>query len=156
MTRRPPCQAVRVAREFGPKTVIIARARYVGETHACWPPGADRWWARSSRHRSTIIERVHEGSTAATPEPRRPRRPPRHRRPAAAGLEVESAVVPEEAWIAAGPWSSRPAPPQRIPRWWRSTRDGAIPVHPSPDDVLQAGDVLSLVGTDAQLAAPAA
>jgi K+/H+ antiporter YhaU regulatory subunit KhtT len=33
------------------------------------------------------------------------------------------------------------------------TRDGATAVHPSPDDVLQAGDVLSLVGNDAQLAA---
>jgi K+/H+ antiporter YhaU regulatory subunit KhtT len=33
------------------------------------------------------------------------------------------------------------------------TRDGATEVHPSPDDVLQAGDVLSLVGNDAQLAA---
>jgi len=33
------------------------------------------------------------------------------------------------------------------------TRESDTAVHPSPDDLLQAGDVLSLVGNDVQLAA---
>jgi K+/H+ antiporter YhaU regulatory subunit KhtT len=33
------------------------------------------------------------------------------------------------------------------------TRESATAVHPSPGDVLQAGDVLTLVGSEEQLAA---
>jgi K+/H+ antiporter YhaU regulatory subunit KhtT len=32
------------------------------------------------------------------------------------------------------------------------TRESATAVHPSPDDVLQAGDILTLVGNEQQLA----
>ena len=91
---RATLHAVRVAREVGPKAVIIARARYVGETHALLAAGADEVVAQELEASFTIIERV-------TREARLPR-PERagysdHRASGAllpAGLEVESAVVP--------------------------------------------------------------
>jgi hypothetical protein len=141
-----------VAREVGPNTVIIARARYVGETHALLAAGADEVVAQELEASFTIIERV-------TREARLPR-PERaghggHRATGAllpAGLEVESAVVPEGAWIAGRTLVEADLRRRSGATLVAFTRDGDTAVHPSPDDVLQAGDVLSLVGNDAQLA----
>ena len=70
-----------------------------------------------------------------------------------AGLEVESAVVPEDAWIAGRSWQTRSFGAAPAPRWWRSREKAKPPCIPSPDDVLQAGDVLTLVGNAQQIAA---
>jgi CPA2 family monovalent cation:H+ antiporter-2 len=150
---RATLHAVRVAREVGPKAVIIARARYVGETHALLAAGADEVVAQELEASFTIIERV-------TREARLPR-PERagysdHRASGAllpAGLEVESAVVPEDAWIAGRTLADADLRRRTGATLVALTRDSDTAVHPSPDDVLQAGDVLSLVGNEDQLAA---
>jgi CPA2 family monovalent cation:H+ antiporter-2 len=151
--QRATLQAVRAAREVGPKTVIIARARYVGETHALLAAGADEVVAQELEASFTIIERVTR--EARLPRPERTG----HRGHSAAdallpaGLEVESAIVPEGAWIAGRSLVEADLRRRSGATLVAVTRDGATAVHPSPDDVLQAGDVLSLVGNDAQLAA---
>ena len=150
---RATLQAVRAAREVGPKAVIIARARYVGETHALLAAGADEVVAQELEASFTIIERVTR--EARLPRPERAG----HRGHSAtgallpAGLEVESAIVPEGAWIAGRTLVEADLRRRSGATLVAVTRDGATAVHPSPDDVLQAGDVLSLVGNDAQLAA---
>jgi len=145
--------AVRAAREVGPKTVIIARARYVGETQALLAAGADEVVAQELEASFTIIERV----TREARLPRPDRLLPSDRRPGVAllpaGLEVESAVVPEGAWIAGRTLVAADLRRRTGATLVAFTRGGDTAVHPSPEDVLQAGDVLSLLGNEAQLAA---
>jgi CPA2 family monovalent cation:H+ antiporter-2 len=141
---RATLDAVRVAREVGPRTVIIARARYVGETHALLAAGADEVVAQELEASFTIIERI-------TREARLPRRG--RGTPLPAGLEVESAVVPADAWIAGRSLVDADLRRRTGVTLVAYSRDGDTAVHPSPDDVLQAGDVVSLVGSDGQLAA---
>jgi len=141
---RATLQAVRVAREAGPKAVIIARARYVGETAALLAAGADEVVAQELEASFTIIERV-------TREARLPRLG--RGTPLPAGLEVESAVVPADAWIAGRSLIEADLRRRTGATLVALTRESETAVHPSPGDVLQAGDVLSLVGNDAQLAA---
>jgi monovalent cation:H+ antiporter-2, CPA2 family len=159
---RATLHAVRVAREVGPKAVIIARARYVGETPALLAAGADEVVAQELEASFTIIERVSR-------EARLPRldRAGSHDRHAAgarqtspaggarlpAGLEAESAVVPEGAWIAGRSLAAADLRRRTGATLVALTRDSDTAVHPSADDVLKAGDVLSLVGNDEQLAA---
>jgi CPA2 family monovalent cation:H+ antiporter-2 len=150
---RATLHAVRVAREVGPKAVIIARARYVGETHALLAAGADEVVAQELEASFTIIERV----TREARIPRPGRVPPTDRRKGVpllpAGLEVESAVVPDGAWIAGRSLVAADLRRRTGATLVAYTREGDTAVHPSPSDVLQAGDVLSLLGNDAQLAA---
>ena len=149
---RATLHAVRVAREVGPKAVIIARARYVGETHALLAAGADEVVAQELEASFTIIERVTREARLPRPE----RAPLQDRGTGAllpAGLEVESAVVPEDAWIAGRSLIDADLRRRTGATLVAFTRDSDTAVHPSPDDVLQAGDVLSLVGNEAQLAA---
>jgi CPA2 family monovalent cation:H+ antiporter-2 len=141
---RATLQAVRVAREAGPKAVIIARARYVGETAALLAAGADEVVVQELEASFTIIERV-------TREARLPRLG--RGTPLPAGLEVESAVVPADAWIAGRSLIEADLRRRTGATLVALTRESETAVHPSPGDVLQAGDVLSLVGNDAQLAA---
>jgi len=149
---RATLHAVRVAREVGPKTVIIARARYVGETHALLAAGADEVVAQELEASFTIIERV----TREARLPRTDRVIPSDRRPGVAllpaGLEVESAVVPEGAWIAGRSLVETDLRRRTGATLVAYTREGDTAVHPSPDDVLQAGDVLSILGNESQLA----
>jgi len=159
---RATLHAVRVAREVGPKAVIIARARYVGETPALLAAGADEVVAQELEASFTIIERV-------TREARLPR-PGREAPPATrdageigappvggaqlpAGLEVESAVVPEGAWIAGRSLADADLRRRTGATLVAFTRESDTAVHPSPDDVLQTGDVLTLVGRAEQIAA---
>jgi CPA2 family monovalent cation:H+ antiporter-2 len=137
----------------GPKAVIIARARYVGETHALLAAGADEVVAQELEASFTIIERVTR--EARLPRPERADHRGRSATGALlpAGLEVESAIVPEGAWMAGRTLVEADLRRRSGATLVAVTRDGATEVHPSPDDVLQAGDVLSLVGNDAQLAA---
>jgi CPA2 family monovalent cation:H+ antiporter-2 len=159
---RATLHAVRVAREVGPKAVIIARARYVGETAALLAAGADEVVAQELEASFTIIERV----TREARLPRPDHAGPHDRRPAGAwpgqaaggallpaGLEVESAVVPENAWVAGKNLVEADLRRRTGATLVAFTRGSDTAVHPSPDDVLQAGDVLSLVGTEPQLAA---
>jgi CPA2 family monovalent cation:H+ antiporter-2 len=150
---RATLHAVRVAREVGSKAVIIARARYVGETHALLAAGADEVVAQELEASFTIIERV----TREARIPRPDRVLPTARRPGAAllpaGLELESAVVPEGAWIAGRSLIEADLRRRTGVTLVAYTRDGDTAVHPSPGDVLQAGDVVSLLGDDTQLAA---
>jgi CPA2 family monovalent cation:H+ antiporter-2 len=150
---RATLHAVRVAREVGPKAVIIARARYVGETHALLAAGADEVVAQELEASFTIIERV----TREARLPRPDRALPADRRPGVAllpaGLEVESAVVPEGAWIAGRSLVEADLRRRTGATLVAFTRGDDTAVHPAPDDVLQAGDVVSLVGSETQLAA---
>ena len=159
---RATLHAVRVAREVGPKAIIIARARYVGETAALLAAGADEVVAQELEASFTIIERVTREARLprpghAGPHDRRPAGAPPGRAAGGAllpaGLEVESAVVPEDAWIAGRSVIEADLRRRTGATLVAFTRESATAVHPSPGDVLQAGDVLSLVGTDAQLAA---
>jgi CPA2 family monovalent cation:H+ antiporter-2 len=150
---RATLHAVRVAREVGPKAVIIARARYIGETHALLAAGADEVVAQELEASFTIIERVTREAQITRPG----RVPPPDQRPGVAllpaGLEVESAVVPEGAWIAGRSLVDADLRRRTGATLVAYTREGDTAVHPSPDDVLQAGDVVSLLGNDTQLAA---
>jgi len=150
---RATLQAVRAAREVGPKAVITARARYVGETQELLAAGADEVIAQELEASFAIIERVSREASL----PRPGRAGALERRPGTAilpgGLEAESAIVPEGAWIAGRTLVEADLRRRSGATLVAVTRDGATEVHPSPDDVLQAGDVLSLVGNDAQLAA---
>jgi Trk K+ transport system NAD-binding subunit len=132
--------------------VIIARARYVGETHALLAAGADEVVAQELEASFTIIERV----TREARLPRTDRVIPSDRRPGVAllpaGLEVESAVVPEGAWIAGRSLVETDLRRRTGATLVAYTREGDTAVHPSPDDVLQAGDVLSILGNESQLA----
>jgi CPA2 family monovalent cation:H+ antiporter-2 len=142
---RATLHAVRVAREVGPQSIIIARARYVGETAALLAAGADEVVAQELEASFTIIERV-------TREARLPR-PKRGGAVLPAGLDVESAVVPEGAWIAGRSLIEADLRRRTGATLVAFTRESATAVHPSPDDVLQAGDILTLVGSEPQLAA---
>jgi CPA2 family monovalent cation:H+ antiporter-2 len=150
---RATLHAVRVAREVGPEAVIIARARYVGETHALLAAGADEVVAQELEASFAVIERVTRGARV----PRPGRVSPTERRPGVAllpaGLEAESAVVPEGAWIAGRSLVDADLRRRTGATLVAYTREGDTAVHPSPEDVLQAGDVLSLLGNDTQLAA---
>ena len=150
---RATLHAVRVARAVGPRAVIIARARYVGETHALLVAGADEVVAQELEASFTIIERV----TREARIPRPGRVPPTDRRKGMpllpAGLEVESAVVAEGAWMAGRSLIEADLRRRTGATLVAYTREGDTAVHPSPGDVLQAGDVLCLVGSDEQLAA---
>jgi CPA2 family monovalent cation:H+ antiporter-2 len=150
---RATLHAVRVAREVGPTAVIIARARYVGETHALLAAGADEVVSQELEGSFTIIERVAREARIPRPD----RVLPSDRRPGVAllpaGLEVESAVVPEGAWIAGRNLTEADLRRRTGVTLVAYTRGGDTAVHPSPGDVLQAGDVVSLLGSESQLAA---
>jgi len=159
---RATLHAVRVAREVGPKAVIIARARYVGETPALIAAGADEVVAQELEASFTIIERVTR--EARLPRPGRAVSPGRRDAgdvgalPAGgaqlpAGLEVESAVVPEGAWIAGRSLADADLRRRTGATLVAFTRESDTAVHPSPGDVLQTGDVLTLVGKAEQIAA---
>jgi CPA2 family monovalent cation:H+ antiporter-2 len=159
---RATLHAVRVAREVGPASVIIARARYVGETHALLAAGADEVVAQELEASFTIIERVTREARlprphgAASYDRRDAVAPPGaavSRVPLPAGLEVESAVVPEDAWMAGRSLVDADLRRRTGATLVAFTRDSDTAVHPSPDEVLQAGDVVTLVGTEPQLSA---
>jgi CPA2 family monovalent cation:H+ antiporter-2 len=154
--------AVRMAREVGPEAVIIARARYVGETAALLAAGADEVVAQELEASFTIIERVTREARLPRPHHAGPHgRSPGGAPPGQAaggvllpaGLEVESAVVPENAWVAGKNLVEADLRRRTGATLVAFTRGSDTAVHPSPDDVLEAGDVLSLVGTEPQLAA---
>jgi len=163
---RATLQAVRAAREVAPGAVIIARARYVGETPALIAAGADEVVAQELEASFTIIERVSKEAGLARPERSAPGGPAEAAaiRPSlaasvtalAAGLEVESAVVPEGAWIAGRSLVEADLRRRTGATLVALARDGGTAVHPSPDDVLKAGDVLTFVGDERQVAAAAA
>ena len=158
---RATLHAVRVAREVGPRSVIIARARYVGETR-----GAARGGRRRSRGPGArgLVHHHRARDTGAQPRPHHAGRHDRLPAGAAsasiaggaqlpAGLEVESAVVPDGAWIAGRSLIDADLRRRTGATLVAFTREGATAVHPSPGDVLQAGDILTLVGSVPQLAA---
>jgi Trk K+ transport system NAD-binding subunit len=150
---RATIQAVRVARAVGPKALIIARARYVGEMHALLTAGADEVVSQELEGSFTIIERVAREARIPRPD----RVLPTGRRPGVAllpaGLEVESTAVPDGAWIAGRSLVEADLRRRTGATLVAFTRGGDTAVHPSPDEVLQAGDVLSLLGNESQLAA---
>jgi CPA2 family monovalent cation:H+ antiporter-2 len=158
---RATLHAVRVARAVGPKATIIVRARYVGETQALLAAGADEVVAQELEASFTIIERVTReaklpkpGRTAAH-APRTADALPAVPGGAAAlpaGVDVESAVVPENAWIAGRSLTEADMRRRTGATLVAFTRGSDTSVHPSPDEVLRAGDVLTLVGDERQLA----
>jgi len=159
---RATLHAVRMAREVGPRAVIIARVRYVGETHALLAAGADEVVAQELEASFTIIERVSREARIPGPERAAPhdaraagggRTPLPGGVPLPPGLEVESAVVPENAWIAGRSLADADLRRRTGSTLVALTRGHDTAVHPPPDDVLDAGDILTLVGDQQQLAA---
>ena len=61
-------------------------------------------------------------------------------------------MVPEGAWIAGRSLIEADLRRRTGATLVAFTRESATAVHPSPDDVLQAGDILTLVGSEPQLA----
>jgi hypothetical protein len=115
--------------------------------------GADEVVAQELEASFTIIERITR--EARLPRPGRTLSQDRRHGGTLlpAGLEAESAVVPDGAWIAGRSLLEADLRRRTGATLVAFTRGGNTAVHPSSDDVLHAGDVLSLVGNDAQLAA---
>ena len=121
---RATLHAVRVAREVGPKAVIIARARYVGETQALLAAGADEVVAQELEASFAIIERV-------TREARLPRpdlAPPRTAAPARCCRTASGSRAP---WSRRGVDSRPESDRRRPPAAYRRHAGG---VHPRRRD----------------------
>jgi TrkA domain protein len=69
------------------------------------------------------------------------------------GLHLESTAVPDGAWIAGRTLAESALRSRTGATLLSVSRPSDTAVHPSPDDRVQAGDVLCLVGSPAQIAA---
>ncbi len=161
-------RAVRSVRQQAPGVPILARARYVADVPVLLQEGATMVVAQEYEASLKIIGEVMRRAQLATPSDqelaKEGRRAPRREIPAGAlapslearlptGLEVESLPVHERAWIA-----GRTLAEARLRRRTGASliavsRGEATAVHPSPEDVLEVGDVVCFVGSAAQIAA---
>jgi CPA2 family monovalent cation:H+ antiporter-2 len=155
-------RAVRVARELAPGVVIMARARYVGEVPALLAAGADEAVSQEFEASFTTIERVTREARVPRPDRAATRIRLGLEAPSSlaasearlpAGLEVESAAVPDGAWIAGRSLREADLRRRTGATLVALTRGSDTAVHPLPEDVLQAGDLLTVVGDEQQIAA---
>jgi CPA2 family monovalent cation:H+ antiporter-2 len=154
-------RAVRLTRELAPAAVILARARYVADVPRLLAAGADEAVSQELEASFAIIERVTR--EARTPRPAREDMRTRLGldTPAGdaggaqlpAGVEVESIAVSEGAWISGRSLADADLRRRTGATLVAVTRGRATAVHPSPADVLRAGDVLFLVGDATQIEA---
>jgi K+:H+ antiporter len=155
-------RAVRAARALAPGAVILARARYVTDVPRLLAAGADEAAAQELEASFAIIERATR--EMRTPRPGRAELRTRLglESPAAedtladrlpSGLGVESVAIAAGAWIAGRSLAEAELRRRSGATLVAVSRGEATAVHPAPGDLLQAGDVLCLVGSDPQLAA---
>jgi CPA2 family monovalent cation:H+ antiporter-2 len=145
-------RAVRAARRLAPETPIAARARYVADVPTLLQAGATEAVAQEFEASLEVIRRVMkrdgvkevpwEGAGASPLARRLP-----------AGLEVESLPVRDGDWIAGRSLAEAQLRARAGATLVAVSRGDDTAVHPSPEDVFQVGDVVSLVGDTAQLEA---
>jgi len=152
-------RAVRNARRLAPGAVITARARYVGDVPRLLHAGADEAVAQEFEASLAIIERVTREARAPQPARAAMRARLGFEAEAAAGarlpagLEVESVAVADAAWAAGRTLAETELRRRTGATLVAVSRGQATAVHPSPGDRIEAGDVLCLVGDEAQIAA---
>ncbi len=153
-------RAVRAARGCAPRARIVARARYLADVPRLLAAGADSAVAQEVEASLEVIAQVLRGARlgaadvgagveaalALTPPAERARAP-------LSGLRMESFGVPPSGWIA-----GRTLGDARLRTLTRASvvglsRDGATLVHPDPEDRVEPGDLLYLVGDAAAVAA---
>jgi len=161
-------RAVRAVRRLAPDVPILARARYVADVPVLLKEGATLVVAQEYEASLKIIGEVMRRAQLATTSDREPgkerARAPRLDAPAGSqapslearlpsGLEVESLAVHERAWIAGRTLAEAQLRGRTGASLIAVSRGEATAVHPSPEDVLEVGDVVCLVGSAPQIAA---
>jgi CPA2 family monovalent cation:H+ antiporter-2 len=144
-------RAVRAARRLAPGAPILVRARYVAEVPRLLAAGATEAVAQEFEASLELIERAMKDLAVAAPgrperermEGLRPRLP--------AGLEVESVPVGPHAWIAGRSLADAGLRARTGATLVAVSRAG-MTTHPEPDQRLETGDVLCLVGSGPQIA----
>jgi CPA2 family monovalent cation:H+ antiporter-2 len=146
-------RAVRAARRLAPEATIIARARYVAEVPQLLEAGASEAVAQEFEASLEMIGRVAKTAALdeawAKPSLAALRGKPTPGAELPAGVAIESVPLREDAWIVGRSLSEAQLRARTGATLVAVSRGEATAVHPAPEDVLQAGDVLCLVG-DAQ------
>ncbi|HZD06203.1 MAG TPA: TrkA C-terminal domain-containing protein, partial [Longimicrobiales bacterium] len=134
-------RAVQAVHRLAPRTVIVARARYVADVQALLQAGATEAVAQEFEASVEVIKRVMKGLGAAAALPGR----------LPVGLEIRTLPVHEGDWIAGRSLADARLRPRTGATVLSVSRGEATAVNPGPEDVIVAGDVLCLVGDDRQL-----
>jgi CPA2 family monovalent cation:H+ antiporter-2 len=145
-------RAVRTARRLAPDTPIAARARYVADVSTLLQAGATEAVAQEFEASLEIIRRVMKGKDVATDALRGSGATPLARR-LPASLEVESLPVRDGDWIAGRTLAEAQLRARAGATVVAVSRGDETATHPSPEDVFQVGDVVSLVGNTTQIEA---
>jgi CPA2 family monovalent cation:H+ antiporter-2 len=153
-------RAVRTARRLAPAVPVFARARYVADMPRLLEAGATEVVAQEFEASLEIISRVMRQTAAEAGQAATPRAPavlPAPAIPSLAqalpqGLRVESVALREGAWVAGRSLAETRLRTRTGATVVALARGEATAVHPSPEDVLRAGDVLFLVGDEKQVA----
>jgi CPA2 family monovalent cation:H+ antiporter-2 len=166
-------RAVEAVRRLAPQVPILARARYVADVPVLLKAGATvavaQEYEASLKIISEVMKRVRpqvpaspgavERDSGAAPDADVARG--RTAAPAASslearlpwGLEVESLPVHEQAWIAGRSLADAQLRARTGATLVAVSRGEATAVHPAPEDVIEVGDVVCLVGSALQIAA---
>jgi CPA2 family monovalent cation:H+ antiporter-2 len=152
-------RAVRTARRLAPTIPLFARARYVADSPRLLEAGATEVVAQEFEASLEIIARVMRQTAAGAVSPpgegRAPVETAETLPPAQAlpqGLRVESVALREGAWVTGRSLAAARLRTRTGATVVALTRGEATAVHPSPEDVIHAGDVLCLVGDEQQVA----
>jgi CPA2 family monovalent cation:H+ antiporter-2 len=164
-------RTVRAVRRLAPRIPILVRARYVADVPALLQAGATV--AVAQEHEASlkiigeVMKRAHleaaaldDGTEAAPPldsaaVPERAAVSPASSLAASlpSGLEVDSWPVHERAWIAGRTLAEAQLRARTGATLVAVSRGEATAVHPAPEDVLEVGDVVCLVGSAPQISA---
>jgi CPA2 family monovalent cation:H+ antiporter-2 len=164
-------RAVRTVRRLAPGVPILARARYVADVPVLLQAGATvavaQEYEASLKIISEVMKRAPLGAAARDDGAETARQLADAAVPAGAavppasslvarlpsGLEVESLPVHEQAWIAGRTLAEARLRARTGATLVAVSRGESTAVHPSPEDVLEVGDVVCLVGSALQIAA---
>jgi CPA2 family monovalent cation:H+ antiporter-2 len=158
-------RAVRAVRRQAPEVPILVRARYVADVPVLLQDGASLVVAQEYEASLRIMGEVMRRAEVASPDDREldAAHPPEldgagSLAPALeaqlpTGLEVESLSVHERSWIAGRTLSEAQLRGRTGASLVAVSRGEATAVHPSPEDVLEVGDVVCLVGSPSQITA---
>jgi CPA2 family monovalent cation:H+ antiporter-2 len=160
-------RAVRAVRRHAPEVPILVRARYVADVPVLLQDGASLVVAQEYEASLRIIGEAMRRAQLASPDDRELEAERAHppeldvagslapaleaRLPT--GLEVESLSVHERSWIAGRTLSEAQLRGRTGASLVAVSRGEATAVHPSPEDVLEVGDVVCLVGSASQISA---
>ena len=164
-------RAVRAVRRLAPGVPILARARYVADVPVLLQAGATvavaQEYEASLKIIGEVMKRTHleaaarddgaetapqladsavPGDAAVPPVSLLAARLP-------SGLEVESMPIHQKAWIAGRTLAEAQLRARTGATLVAVSRGEATAVHPAPEDVLEFGDVVCLVGSTSQIAA---